>query len=238
MVPVRPVHEPWVELDADNDVQWQPSGRDTYEGSEGGGSAGPSSAMMQVVRTADSLTSLFLFILPLSFFQEVAKLSNKYAYLDWVVEKWGKNRDGDTKKRSHFEDVPAKQGSKAYPGGRHRADKEKKKYKITPGFVLCWIAILILQGAHFGQDKGNAGKMWRGAPRGISFPYIRNAMTRDAYVFMRQYIHFCDNSKRKSSDQRGYDPLFKVSFAMKTMMLGMRKAWSAGKNVTINESAA
>ena len=60
-------------------------------------------------------------------------------------------------------------------------------------------------------------------------------MTRDAYVFMRQYIHFCDNSKRKAKGDIGYDTFFKVNFALETMMKGMRKAWVAGKHVTIDE---
>ena len=96
--------------------------------------------------------------------------------------------------------------------------------------------MLILQGAHFGADKRSAAKMWRGQPYGISIPYIQNKMTRDAYVFMRQYIHFCDNSKRKSKGDIGYDALFKVNFALETMMKGMRKAWVAGKHVTIDKS--
>ena len=61
-------------------------------------------------------------------------------------------------------------------------------------------------------------------------------MTRDAYVFMRQYIHFCDNSKRISAGNVGHDPLFKVRYPLDTMMGGMRSAWNAGKHVTIDES--
>ncbi len=61
-------------------------------------------------------------------------------------------------------------------------------------------------------------------------------MTRDAYIFMRQYIHLCDNSKRISKGNIGHDPLFKVRFALDTMMGGMSSAWNAGKHVTIDES--
>ena len=96
--------------------------------------------------------------------------------------------------------------------------------------------MLILQGAHFGADKRSATKMWRGQHYGILIPYIQNTMTRDAYVFMRQCIHFCDNSKRKAKGDIGYDALFKVNFALETMMKGMRKAWVAGKHVTIDKS--
>ena len=86
----------------------------------------------------------------------------------WIVEKYGKDRDGKAKKRRHFEDVPA-----GTPGARHRADKEKKKFTVTPSYILCWIAILMLQGAHFGEDKGIAANIWKKAPEGVSIPYIQ-----------------------------------------------------------------
>lgn len=229
--PIRPVHSSWEEIGPDNNIRWEPTGRDTYHGSQGGGKVGPSSRTIQVIRAADSLAAVFQFMVPLTFWIQVAEWSNKYCYEDWVAERFGKDRDGNKKKRRHFVDVPSNVKDK-----RHCADKEKKKFKITPGYILCWIAVLILQGAHFGADKGNAARLWRAQPYGVSIPYIRNTMTRDAYVFMRQYINFCDNSKRKSKGQRGYDALFKVSYALDEMMKGMKKAWTAGKHVTIDES--
>ena len=61
-------------------------------------------------------------------------------------------------------------------------------------------------------------------------------MTRDAYTFMRRFIHFSDNSKRKGKGISGFDPLFKVQYPLDVMMKGMRSAWTAGKHVTIDES--
>ena len=154
-------------------------------------------------------------MVPLTFFSQVAKWTHKYCYEDWVVESFGKDRDGDAKRVRHFEDVPAQiERGVPYPGRRHRADKEKKKYTITTGFVLCWMGMLILQGAHFGADKRSAAKMWRGQPYGTSILYIQNTMIRNANVCMRQYIHFCNNSKRKAKGDIGYNALFKVNFAL------------------------
>ena len=93
MEPIRPVHAPWVELTADNNNQWEPDRQDRYTGSSGSGYAGPSSAMQEVARKADSLCAIFLFILPLSFFSKVAQLTNKYCYEDWVVDR-GEVRQG------------------------------------------------------------------------------------------------------------------------------------------------
>ena len=38
-------------------------------------------------------------------------------------------------------------------GRRHRADIEFIKFQATPGYVLCWIANLILSGGHSGSVK-------------------------------------------------------------------------------------
>jgi len=184
MEPTRPVHSPWIEISKEKDVRWSPTGDDVYTSSAGGGNVGPSSEMQEVIRSTDSLAAIFMFMVPLTFFTRVAQFTDKFCYKDWVIEKFGKDRDGDKKKRRHFVHVPAKQGRHTTPGRRHRADKEKKKYNITAGFVICWVAALILQGAHFGADKRSAGKLWRAQPYGISIPYLQNTMTRDAYIFM------------------------------------------------------
>ena len=96
--------------------------------------------------------------------------------------------------------------------------------------------MLILQGAHFGADKRDGRGMWRQKPHGLDIPYVRNAMHQKAYYFMRSYIHFADNGKRVAKGLNGYDPLFKVAYPIKHMMMGLRKIWTAGKHVTIDES--
>jgi len=61
-------------------------------------------------------------------------------------------------------------------------------------------------------------------------------MTHDSYIFMQQYMHFADNSMRQPKGEVGYDALFKVQYALDTMMQGMRRSWVAGKHVTIDKS--
>jgi hypothetical protein len=109
-------------------------------------------------------------------------------------------------------------------------------FTITVGYVIAWFGLLILQGAHFGSDKRTAKKMWRNSPEGLALPYVRNAMTSKAYEFMRAYIHFVDNDKRKPSGSPGHDALFKIRSAMDTIINGIRKCWNAGMRVTIDES--
>ena len=86
------------------------------------------------------MACIFLAIVPLSFFVNVARLTRKYCYEDWVVEKMANDRDGKRKKKPYFKDVPPKTDGVDTPGRRHRANEEAKKYKITPGYVMVWIA--------------------------------------------------------------------------------------------------
>ena len=93
------------------------------------------------------LSSIFLAILPLTFFSKVAKLTNKYCF-EWVVEKKVLDSDGNPKKRPYLETVPALTDGEPTPGRRHRADRNRVKWCITPGFIICWVAILIYSKAH------------------------------------------------------------------------------------------
>ena len=87
-----------MELLKDDDTTWEPRGNDVYTSSAGGGLAGASSKIQQLARTSNSLVDLFLFIVPLEFFKKVAMLTHKYCYNYWVVEKYTKMRDDETKK--------------------------------------------------------------------------------------------------------------------------------------------
>ena len=82
MEPTRPVHEPWVEITKDNNFSWEPERADRYTGPAGGTKAGPLRKMIHIARSAESLVCLFLAIVPLSFFTEIAKRTHKYCYED------------------------------------------------------------------------------------------------------------------------------------------------------------
>jgi hypothetical protein len=60
--------------------------------------------------------------------------------------------------------------------------------------------------------------------------------TRDAYEFLRLNLHFADNYKQQSEGSEGYDPLFKVRYPLDIIDKGLRKVWTAGQHVTIDES--
>ncbi len=60
-------------------------------------------------------------------------------------------------------------------------------------------------------------------------------MTRDAYEFLRCNIHFADNTLQQPEGTNGYDPLFKVRYPLDAIGKGLRKVWTAGKDITIDE---
>jgi hypothetical protein len=170
---------------------------------------GPSNYIVTQAHLAQSLANLFLAIIPKSVFVEVARLTDKYCYKNFVVERTFKDSRGNVKKKPVLTHCDA-----ATPGARYWTKNKEKNYIISPGFILAWLSILIFNGAYFGSDKKSSQKLWRSSPHGLYMPYIQNSMTRNAYEFMWRYIHFCDNNKRKAKGKSGYNPLLKVKWIM------------------------
>jgi hypothetical protein len=111
--------------------------------------------MSPAAQILSPMSFLPYFILPLSFFQQVTKMTDKYYYRDWVMEKEQLDRDGNVKKKKILKACTAET-----PGARHRARKDTSySFTITVGYVIAWIGLLVLQGAHFGSDKQTAKKM-------------------------------------------------------------------------------
>jgi len=151
--------------------------------------------MKEAARKASTVADLFFFIVPFSFFKEVATMTKKYSYKDWAVERFASRRDRSKKKRRHFVDVPPKLGRVSYPGRRHRADKEQKNHNHTGvhHLLVCHVdhpmrALWIVQTS--GVEALAGQSVWH------RMPYLQNAMTKDAYTIMQRHIHFSDNSAR------------------------------------------
>jgi hypothetical protein len=105
--PERLVHSLWVELTKEKNFEWTPLEVDSYTGFARGPLVGPTTYVQGIAMQTQDLLSIFLAILPLTFFSKVAKLTNKYCFKDWVVEKKALDSDGNPKKRPDMETVPA-----------------------------------------------------------------------------------------------------------------------------------
>jgi hypothetical protein len=123
-----------------------------------------------------------------------------------------KDNDGNEIGRQYYMDVP--EGTE----GAQHWDKEKR-FTVSSGFIIVFIGILILNGAHFGLGSRSSRKLWQNCPYGLSIPYVWNAMRHNAYEFMRCFIHFADNSLDKPISSPGYDPLF--TSRISTRLIGM-----------------
>ncbi len=220
----------------ENNFEWTPPEDDSYTGFAGGPLLGPTMYVQGIAMQTKDLASIFLAILPHTFFSKVAEFTNNYCFEDWVVEKTALDSEGNPKKRTYLETVPASTNGEPTPGRRHCADKQLVKWCITSGFIICWVAILILQGAHFGSDKKTQRKMWRRPPYGISMPYVQNTMQRDTFEFLQRYIHFADNYQWQKQSDNNYDPLIKVTYVLKEVRSGIRQVWQAGTDASLNES--
>lgn len=107
-------------------------------------------------------------------------------------------------------------------------------WDITVGFLLAWIGILIYLGA-IGSPR-TPTLHWRQKPYGFSTALVMNVMTRDAFRFIRRFIHFADNSRMPKKGAANYDPLYKINPVLRAVQIQFQKGWSAGPRVTIDES--
>jgi hypothetical protein len=146
--PNRPVHGPWKEVTLDDDVKWSPNRSCSYSGPQGGPKAGPSNDFLTLVRTATSLRELFIFVLPYTYFENIAKSTNSYCYEEYVCEQNHRDRDGCLKKKMVLVGC-----TKETNGARFRV--ASKKWDVTAGYIMAWHGINLIFGGHFGSNKGD-----------------------------------------------------------------------------------
>ena len=63
----------------------------------------------------------------------------------------------------------------------------------------------------------------------MSFPHVRNIMTRDTYDFLRRYINFIDNDNKRKKGNGNYNPMFKVSYVLNKLRKMLVKSWDDGQ---------
>ena len=118
------------------------------------------------------------------------------------------------------------------PGSRHRA--KSARFMFTPGYIICWIGILIYYGSV--GTKKSPQNFWVGMPYGIYAPWVQNVMTQDAFKHCRRFIHLSGDIHTNHRLTSGYDPLAKLRYVTKEIMKAIWLGWTTGKRVTIDES--
>jgi hypothetical protein len=104
-----------------------------------------------------------------------------------------------------------KRGESPPANARHccLVTKHQKKYQVTEHFVLAWLGALMSIGAFFnGDNNRGVDAIYSNASYGVSLPFIQNTMPQNAFIFLRNYIHFSrteDQSTVQGSENYQYD---------------------------------
>jgi hypothetical protein len=153
--PSRPVHVPWFEQTAEDNVSWEHRSDDNYNGASAGGVFGPSAAMLQLARKG-CLASMFFFIFPLLLFRYIAFRTQAYAYNEWVVPTAHKDKHGNTTKHPILTAIIP-------------SCKTGMIYSVTANFLIAWIGILNCCGAFFtGDNNRGVNCIYTNPPHGVS----------------------------------------------------------------------
>jgi hypothetical protein len=99
------------------------------------------------------------------------------------------------------------------------------------GFLLAWLGIVILHAAK--KNDHSISRHWRETPYGLQTPWIYNTMTRDAFLFLKRYLHFLDSSQMPATN---CTPLFKIQPDLEVLTENMKLWWTAGQKICIDES--
>ncbi len=95
-------------------------------------------------------------------------MTKHYAYHEWVVPQERNDRNGNKSTKPFLVPIFPKAREPLPSDACHPA---KETYDITPSYVLAWIGIIIICGAHY-CDCRNQRKPWMNAPFGNSMSYI------------------------------------------------------------------
>jgi len=148
--------------------------------------------MLQLAQSGD-LPAMFLGIFTLDMAKFIAKRTKEYAYTDWIVPSVRLDRDGNTTRRPIMKAIFPQRGESLPLNAHHRCavSGTRRQFTITEHFVLAWLGSIIYAGALFhGDSNQGIDAIYTDSSYGIGVPFIRNIMTQDAFIFMRNYIHF------------------------------------------------
>ena len=72
--------------------------------------------------------------------------------------------------------------------------------------------------------------------RDVSPGGFGRVMSRDRFVLLQSFVHFCDNEKQVDRGQAGYNPLFKVQQLLDLTLPTYQLCYQPGRDLSIDES--
>ena len=136
---------------------------------------------------------MFLSTVTVNTAKYIAARTTNYAYNDWVVPTAQLDRDGDTARRPIMSAIFPKKGESLPTNACHHClvTKHNKKYQVKEHFVFAWLGALMSVGAFFNGDNNRGiDAIYSNASYGVSVPFIQNTIPKNAFNFLRNYIHF------------------------------------------------
>lgn len=162
----------------------------------------------------------------------IATMTEKYGNGEWVRdssvdESNGSGGDGQQQRRWKKFFVPCAPND---PGARKRW--KSRWIPVTPGYILVWLSVLMARGA----DGRRQPEMYWSTRYGEGVAWIRNSLTRDAFVQIRRSLHFVDNSTLPKKGDPRWSPLQKIEPVLKLVQCQLGKAWILGQRCCVDES--
>jgi hypothetical protein len=222
----RPVPNGWDDAPVSNEhpSTGVPRDMDYDRGSDGGGPHGPSPP----TTSCQTLLDLWYFFVTIAALDAWAQTTEKYAVGDWVQPKAYPGR-----KRPSL--MPVKpQDEEGWANRRHRFKPDTKNHwrSVTRHSLMVFFGILLATSA---MGVRNVEQVWT-VEGGTDVPWIRNAMTRDAFVNIRRHLHFVDNDALPEKGDHRWSPLQKVMPVITHFGAVFRRGWRLGKNLVVDES--
>ena len=177
------------------------------------------------------LALMFLLIFSVNLFT-FPKNMKAYACTKWVIPKDHWNRASQKTKCSILSPVFPENGTMFPPNARHwvKVPKGKKKYLVMAN--LSWHSSVYWLSQELCLLEGTI------TMESIAFAMI-HSMESPFHTFRticQRFVFICNFIYKKKKGEYGYDPLFKVTYVLNSIMAGMRAVWVDGKKVDIDKS--
>jgi hypothetical protein len=121
--------------------------------------------------------------------------------------------------------------SSTHDNARHRVESRGWLH-VTAGCLLAWFGILVFAAA---RGVETVEDLWK-TDCGMGVAWARNAMTRDAFRQIRQYLHFTDDNKLPQKKSTRHHKLQKIKWFLDELQKQMLMAHELGEHICIDES--
>jgi hypothetical protein len=176
-----------------------------------------------------------------AFLERTARQTQQYGIEDWVrpVQSSSADDTSDEEESSDKVETDAnrpKQARKFTPCKEENLDARHRSIanwiNVTAGFIVVWLGATLILGA----TKLHSAEMMYCSSYGTNIAFVQNAIGRDAFRQIRQFIHFTDNNMLPKKGAMPWSPLQKVAPVLESITAAVGAAWILRKRICVDES--